>query len=77
MTGCILVFLQNQCFYDEQMQHYPMPLLNHQILQFRLRNVEAASELGIVGLHFKNTDSLRQDLSLSGIEISIDEHRQL
>jgi hypothetical protein len=45
-------------------------------LHFRLRNVEAAMELGIVGLHFKSTDLLLQDLSSMGIDIPIDEHRQ-
>ncbi|KAK9919263.1 hypothetical protein M0R45_027872 [Rubus argutus] len=39
----------------------------------RMRNVEAAKEVGIVGLHFKNVDLLRQDLSLMGIVISIDQ----
>lgn len=38
-----------------------------------MRNVEAAKEVGIVGLHFKNVDLLRQDLSLMGIVISIDQ----
>lgn len=35
----------------------------------RLKNVEAASELGIVGLQFKSVDQLRQDLSHLGINI--------
>lgn len=35
-----------------------------------MRNVEAAKEIGIIGLHFKNADLLRQDLSLLGIGIS-------
>jgi hypothetical protein len=40
----------------------------------RLRNVEAAVEVGIVGLHFKNADMLRQDLSSMRIDISKDEN---
>lgn len=35
----------------------------------RLKNVEAASEVGIVGLQFKSVDQLRQDLSHLGIDI--------
>ncbi|KAF5462783.1 hypothetical protein F2P56_018764 [Juglans regia] len=43
----------------------------------RLKNVEAAAEVGIVGLHFKNTNLLLQDLSSMGIDISVEEnHRQ-
>lgn len=34
----------------------------------RLKNVEAASEVGIRGVHFKNVNSLREELSLMGIE---------
>lgn len=39
----------------------------------RIRNVEAAVEVGIVGLHFKNANLLRDDLSQMGINISTDE----
>ncbi|KAG2693924.1 hypothetical protein I3760_08G118100 [Carya illinoinensis] len=43
----------------------------------RLKNVEAAAEVGIVSLHFKNTNLLLQDLSSMGIDISVEEnHRQ-
>ena len=38
-------------------------------LHSRLRNVEAAVEVGIFGLHFKNAHLLRQDLSSKGIDI--------
>ena len=38
-------------------------------LRSRLRNVEAAVEVGIFGLHFKNAHLLRQDLSSKGIDI--------
>lgn len=43
---------------------------------YSLRNVEAATEVGIVGLHFKNADLLLQELSSMGIDISIDDPRQ-
>ncbi|KAF5732143.1 hypothetical protein HS088_TW18G00833 [Tripterygium wilfordii] len=39
----------------------------------RLRNVEAAVEVGMVGLQFKNVDLLRQDLSKLGIEFDLTE----
>ncbi|XP_042993022.1 flavin mononucleotide hydrolase 1, chloroplatic isoform X3 [Carya illinoinensis] len=43
----------------------------------RLKNVEAAAEVGIVSLHFKNTNLLLQDLSSMGIDFSVEEnHRQ-
>lgn len=34
----------------------------------RLKNIEAAKEAGIIGIQFKNADSLQQDLSLLGIK---------
>lgn len=63
-------------FYLEVLSHLKVDPANCIFIDDRLRNVEAAMELGIVGLHFKNTDLLLQDLSLTGIDISIDEHRQ-
>ncbi|KAK7819164.1 flavin mononucleotide hydrolase 1 [Quercus suber] len=42
----------------------------------RLRNVEAAVEVGIIGLHFKNAHLLRQDLSSKGIDISEDKNQE-
>ncbi|CAN0830322.1 Flavin mononucleotide hydrolase 1, chloroplatic [Linum grandiflorum] len=38
----------------------------------RIRNVEAASEVGMKGIHFKNADSLREDLAKLGINVSQD-----
>nr|CAD1819965.1 unnamed protein product [Ananas comosus var. bracteatus] len=35
----------------------------------RKTNVEAAINVGMVGLHFKSSDSLKQDLALLGIEV--------
>ncbi|CAN1246596.1 Flavin mononucleotide hydrolase 1, chloroplatic [Linum grandiflorum] len=37
-----------------------------------IRNVEAASEVGMKGIHFKNADSLREDLAKLGINVSQD-----
>lgn len=48
---------------------FDMNLVVTFIYHARMRNVEAAEDVGIVGLHFKNADSLRQDLSLLGIDI--------
>jgi FMN hydrolase / 5-amino-6-(5-phospho-D-ribitylamino)uracil phosphatase len=39
----------------------------------RPKNVEAAAEVGIKGVHFKNVDLMREELSLLGIDISTDE----
>lgn len=35
----------------------------------RIQNVDAAIKAGLVGLHFKNANLLRQDLSLLGIPV--------
>lgn len=42
------------------------------IFFFRVKNVEAAIEVGIRGIHFKNTNSLREELSVMGIDITAD-----
>ncbi|KAE8009871.1 hypothetical protein FH972_006280 [Carpinus fangiana] len=63
-------------FYLEVLSHLKVDPANCIFIDDRLKNVEAAMELGIVGLHFKNTDLLLQDLSSTGIDISIDEHCQ-
>lgn len=39
----------------------------------RPKNVQAAAEVGIKGVHFKNVDLLREELSLLGVDISTDE----
>lgn len=43
-----------------------------------MKNVQAAIGVGIVGLQFKNAETLRQDLSLVGIDVSDsqDNHNQ-
>lgn len=38
----------------------------------RLKNVEAAIEVGIRGIHFKNANALREELSLMGVDITTD-----
>ncbi|KAF2309630.1 hypothetical protein GH714_004378 [Hevea brasiliensis] len=54
-----------------EMAHHPL-----QIVIYRLTNVKAAIEVGIVGLHFKSANMLREDLSRIGINISADEHHK-
>lgn len=44
----------------------------HLRVYFRKKNVEAAKEVGIVGLHFRSADLLLQDLCLLGLDISAD-----
>lgn len=36
----------------------------------RIQNVDAAIQAGLVGLHFKNANLLRQDFSLLGISVN-------
>lgn len=36
----------------------------------RIQNVDAAIKAGLVGLHFKNSNLLRQDFSLLGIPVN-------
>ncbi|WOL04142.1 hypothetical protein Cni_G12863 [Canna indica] len=40
----------------------------------RLTNVEAARDAGMIGLHFKNSETLKQDLSSLGIELATAEN---
>lgn len=56
-------------FYLEVLRHLDVEPASCVFIDDRMRNVEAAEDVGIVGLHFKNADSLRQDLSLLGIDI--------
>ncbi|XP_048424527.1 LOW QUALITY PROTEIN: flavin mononucleotide hydrolase 1, chloroplatic [Pyrus x bretschneideri] len=57
-------------FYLEVVRHLEVDPGSCIFVDDRMRNVEAAKEVGIVGLHFKNADSLRQDLLSMGIDIS-------
>lgn len=60
-------------FYLEVLKHLDVEPASCVFIDDRMRNVEAAKEVGIVGLQFKNAEILRQDLSLLGIDISTDE----
>ena len=42
------------------------------VICLRQKNVEAAIEVGIRGVHFKNVNLLREELSLMGIDITAD-----
>ncbi|XP_050142659.1 flavin mononucleotide hydrolase 1, chloroplatic-like isoform X1 [Malus sylvestris] len=57
-------------FYLEVVSHLKVDPGSCIFVDDRIRNVEEAKEVGMIGLHFKNADSLRQDLSLMGIDIS-------
>ncbi|XP_050241836.1 flavin mononucleotide hydrolase 1, chloroplatic isoform X4 [Quercus robur] len=56
-------------FYLEVLNLLKVNPANCIFIDDRLRNVEAAVEVGIIGLHFKNAHLLRQDLSSKGIDI--------
>ncbi|KAF4350245.1 flavin mononucleotide hydrolase 1, chloroplatic-like [Cannabis sativa] len=57
-------------FYLEAVEHLEVDPANCVFVDDRMKNVEAAIAVGIVGLHFKNAETLRQDLSLMGIDVS-------
>lgn len=42
----------------------------------RMANVEAATDAGIVGIHFKGATSLRQDLTLLGLDFSVNKDEE-
>lgn len=60
-------------FYLEVIRHLRVDPTSCIFIDDRLRNVEAAIEIGINGLQFKNANLLRQDLSKMGIDISTDD----
>lgn len=60
-------------FYLEVLRQLKVDPGNCIFIDDRTRNVEAAVEVGITGLHFKNANLLRNDLSQMGISISTDE----
>ncbi|CAJ2645550.1 unnamed protein product [Trifolium pratense] len=60
-------------FYTEVVRHLEVDPSYCIFIDDRLNNVEAAIEVGIKGVHFKNVDLLREELSLMGIDISTDE----
>ncbi|XP_027927038.1 flavin mononucleotide hydrolase 1, chloroplatic [Vigna unguiculata] len=60
-------------FYNEVVRHLNVDPTNCIFVDDRQTNVEAATEVGIRGLHFKNVNLLCEKLSLMGIDISTDE----
>ncbi|XP_008441879.1 flavin mononucleotide hydrolase 1, chloroplatic-like isoform X1 [Cucumis melo] len=59
-------------FYLEALRHLKVEPANCIFVDDRKKNVEAAKEVGINGLHFKNADLLLKDLCLLGLDISPD-----
>ncbi|CAL5404018.1 unnamed protein product [Camellia sinensis] len=63
-------------FYLEVLRHLAVEPASCIFIDDRLRNVEAAMDAGIIGLHFKDVNLLCQDLSLLGIDISANKHNR-
>ncbi|KAF7805266.1 flavin mononucleotide hydrolase 1, chloroplatic [Senna tora] len=59
-------------FYIEVLRHLNVDPPNCIFMDDRMKNVEAAIEVGIRGIHFKNANALREELSLMGIDITTD-----
>ncbi|KAK7243282.1 hypothetical protein RIF29_38075 [Crotalaria pallida] len=57
-------------FYTEVLKHLEVDPANCVFVDDRQKNVEAAIEVGIKGVHFKNDNLLREELSLMGIDIT-------
>lgn len=57
-------------FYLEVLKYLDVEPGNCIFIDDRMRNVEAGTEVGFRGLQFKGVDSLRNDLSILGIDIS-------
>ncbi|XP_075083939.1 flavin mononucleotide hydrolase 1, chloroplatic-like [Nicotiana tabacum] len=64
-------------FYLEVVKHLNVEASNCIFVDDRMRNVEAAVEVGLNGLQFKNADLLRKDLSLLGVNISTNDNPDL
>ncbi|XP_061357420.1 flavin mononucleotide hydrolase 1, chloroplatic isoform X2 [Gastrolobium bilobum] len=60
-------------YYMEVLSHLKVDPANCIFVDDRQENVEAAIEVGIRGVHFKNVNVLCEELSLMGIDISTDE----
>ncbi|CAI8610586.1 unnamed protein product [Vicia faba] len=56
-------------FYIDALKHLKVDPAYCIFIDDRPKNVEAATEVGIKGVHFKNVDLLCQELSLMGIDI--------
>ncbi|KAI6695505.1 hypothetical protein NL676_023215 [Syzygium grande] len=61
-------------FYLDALQHLKVDPPSCVFIDDRVRNVEAALEVGIVGIRFKSADLLRHDLSEIGIDFSANKH---
>nr|AFK41397.1 unknown [Lotus japonicus] len=62
-------------FYMEALRHLKVDPASCIFVDDRKRNVEAATEVGIRGVQFKNVNLLREELSLMGVDISIGQDR--
>ncbi|KAG4925651.1 hypothetical protein JHK87_051191 [Glycine soja] len=62
-------------FYKEVVRHLKVDPTNCIFVDDRQKNVEAAIEVGIRGVHFQNVNSLCEKLPLMGIDISTNEDR--
>ncbi|KAI5428460.1 hypothetical protein KIW84_033445 [Lathyrus oleraceus] len=60
-------------FYMDVVRHLEVDPSYCIFIDDRQKNVEAAAEVGIKGVHFKNVDLLREELSLMGVDILTDE----
>ncbi|XP_072981644.1 flavin mononucleotide hydrolase 1, chloroplatic [Typha angustifolia] len=56
-------------FYTEVSEHLGVEPARCIFIDDRMVNVEAATQAGMVGLQFKNAESLKQDLSSLGVEL--------
>ncbi|MED6224698.1 Flavin mononucleotide hydrolase 1, chloroplatic [Stylosanthes scabra] len=63
-------------FFIEALEHLKVDPANCIFVDDRKKNVEAAIEVGIKGVHFKSVDLLCEELSLMGIEITADADHQ-
>ncbi|PSR98834.1 Phosphoglycolate phosphatase [Actinidia chinensis var. chinensis] len=60
-------------FYLEVLRHLDVEPASCIFIDDRMKNVEAAIDVGIVGVHFKDVNLLHQDLSRLGIDVSANE----
>ncbi|XP_042489217.1 flavin mononucleotide hydrolase 1, chloroplatic-like [Macadamia integrifolia] len=56
-------------FYWEALRHLEVEPASCVFIDDRMSNVEAAVNVGMVGVHFKDSASLQHDLSILGIEV--------
>ncbi|CAL9081173.1 unnamed protein product [Musa acuminata var. zebrina] len=59
--------------YTDVLHHLGVEASSCIFVDDRMTNVEAAKDAGMIGLHFRNADALKQDLISLGIEIAISE----